>query len=190
VVRHDSPGARRLARALWRAEPARFEEDHLIALAAQGAFDFAREVRALVDGYAFGDELVPVRCAAYLAGLGDRRGVPLLRDAAGAVPVDERSMTDLFVAVLALDHLGLSDAWPQTRRAMAVDGLYALERGDEAAGRSIAMTLDLVEERRAAGAPVPVAFLEDHVARHLAERKDEVSSVDDLRMLLEHLAKS
>jgi hypothetical protein len=178
IVRSDTPGARRLARALWRREPKRFAEDHVIALAAAHVFEFEREVRAAVDSYVWGDEFFPVRSAAHLISLGDQRGLALIEDAAQAVPVDQRSMNDVFVATLALDHLGRPDAWLATREAMASQGIYALQRGDEPAARSIAVTLDLVEELRGRGEPVPVAFFEEHVARHLQRRKDQVSTYD------------
>ena len=185
ITADPSPGALRAARALWRESPVSFEEDHVVALAARGAFEFQREARARVDGWHFGGEPVPVRSAAWLASIGDERGLALLEDAAAVAITDEASMLDVFVAALALDALGRPEAWTEARSATAAAALGDLERGEEDAARAMAASLDYVESLRSAGRPVPVAFLGRRMELHRLERADDLATVEALRAALE-----
>ena len=143
----------------------------------------------MVDDYTFGDD-PPVRAAAHLASVGDDRGLALLEDAVRVVPVDQRSMTDVLVAAVALDALGRPEAWREVRRSMAKEGLVALADGAEPLARSIAGTLSLVESARAAGHKVPVAFVEEQVARHLIDKGPELAGARALQTFLEEVANS
>lgn len=123
-----SPRAIALARRLWVESPQSFGEDHLVAFAASGVFEFERELRALLSESAAAPDTASASvgargllAAVYFAQRGDPVGRALLErfadPASAGIPrtlLDSMEVAmDALLASAALDWLGDRSAWEQ-----------------------------------------------------------------------------
>ncbi len=142
-----------LARELWLEIPEAFREEHMVAFAERGAFEFQREVRAQVATWEESSGLPPpVLAAAYLCYRGDGSGTAILRRACEAVA--PASAPACFLAALALESAGERTFWPRVAELVREQSERHLDLHDAAySGRLLIVYEAFLELRELGGTP-------------------------------------
>jgi len=179
-----------LAEELLARAPEAFGDAHLIAFAGQASERFVEELERRVRR----DSARTVLPAAFLAMHGDPAGRQRLVRACEAPPVPANVASTL-IAAAALD---LLDGGGETgrhlqgaRERVHAAALAALDAGDLAAARDVALAARLVTEkiraRAATGYGLPLNNLETDVAWTLREAADAPTDADQVFDLIEEI---
>ena len=161
-------------------------------LAERGAFEFERELRAMVDAWdaeeAGAGALpfdAPVLPAAWLARRGDDRGAELL-GAALALPLSTpESMLRNVYGGLGLAALGDERAVPALLDSIARAGLELLETGLVSPAADVAVVCDWIATETAAGRTLGLVSFFDDVDEHALAHPERFANPVAVGALLE-----
>lgn len=190
----DSPRALRLARELWLERPDVFLVDHILALAERGAFEFHRELTAMVGLHEPGAPYPPILPAAYLGLRGWGEGLGVLEEALakfagqGAVPVED--WPSVLATGAALEALGYRDSWGTVMRVLEATVEGALADDDVRTARWFVLATESFLRADSEDGVKSLSFLVPKAIRHHEERKDDVEEVHRIRELLREIASS
>lgn len=173
----------KLAGELWQHDSAPFEESHVIAFAETGGEPFLSELERRA---ARADEsaLLP---AVFLAFEGSEVGRPALARAASGSLECGVATNRALAAAYALGALGDAPARRDALERVRGEALAALDEGRLAHARELALRADFFRRIDAVheGRWIPLAWLDERVDGHCAERAPALVSADQVFWLIE-----
>jgi len=181
-------------RELWLERPDVFQVDHILAFAERGAFEFHRELTAMVGLHQPGDPDPPILPAAYLGLRGWGEGLSLLEKALDdyvardAVPIE--AWPSFLATGAALDALGYADAWGQVLRALEAAVERSLAKDDLESARWFVLATEGFLRTDTGDGVKSLSFLVPKAIQHYQERKGEVVEVHQIRELLREIGSS
>lgn len=184
----ESDDALKLARELWLRSPESFEDANVVAFAERGAFEFEREIFALVADYEAAGREAPVLPAAYLGLRGWEEGRDVLAEAVATTEFETQRYPRLLAGAAALENLGDSGSWPRLMASLeaAVESALENDKLDEAAWLVLA-TEDFRQLMAESSAP-SIALLDWRAMAHYIERREAIPDDAALRALLTEVA--
>lgn len=188
---HVDPSAESLALAseLWLAAPEWFEEVHLVTFAERGAFEFDREIEAMVEMYEPVEPFQepPVVAATYLALRGNTAGRDLLADSAAGIRSVEWIAPFGMFAALGLDALGDPEAWNALEEQVQNYVMKFLEEGEQIRASRLLLEFEFFDQLRQSAETPVLGRLQRDALRHVDLRANEVQAEFEILELMGRL---
>ncbi len=177
-----SPKAFELGRRLWLRAPGTFADRHLVAFAERGAFEFEREIFALVEGYAdaFEKREPPVLPAAYLGLRGWSEGSELLRVEG---PVPPMQLQTRLAAAAALERLGDPQPWSELMDQLRAQTEVAIDEELLETAKWLVLGIESFRKTLATDSP-RLSLLHWYAERHFEESAEQLPEAQQLRRAL------
>ena len=174
---------------LYKAQPAAFGDDHVLAFATKGSEAFGADLEKLARS----GSVLP---CAYYATEGKKKASEKLHKlsvrnlakaakAAKAKQVDGSNVRDQFIAAKALAELGEKEYLPVVRTRVHKAVLAALDSGELDTAREMTLQAEFFAKGGKYGNPRGLGSLGSQVRWHVAGRSLEVASADDVFELIE-----
>ncbi|MDA1266151.1 MAG: hypothetical protein O2816_13805 [Planctomycetota bacterium] len=171
---------------LYKAQPAAFGDDHVLAFATKGSQTFSADLEQLASSGS-------VLACAYYATEGKQKAseklhklaVRNLARAAKSKQVDASNARDQFIAAKALAELGDKEHLPVVRARVHQAVLAALDSGQLDAAREMTLQAEFFARGGKYGNPRGLGSLGSQVRWHVAGRSLEVASADAVFELIE-----
>ena len=181
LVRDDSPTAYDLARELWLYRPEAFDEHQIVAFAERGAFEFERELAAILEQWRPGDGGAPVLSAAWLCRHGDPGAIEVLEAVLAEADDAPDAAQSRLLAAYALGTIGDQKAWEDNLKRTEETAEQLLAAKEPAAAGVLALLADHLDGLRQREEPSPLGTLPRDLDVLLRERGPKLSSPEWIR---------
>jgi len=195
---HTDPSVEALSLAsdLWLEIPELFTETHLVTFAERGAFEFQREIEAMVVMYEPVDDPLlerdyrqdpPVLAATYLAVRGNDAGRELLEKSVGDIQTVERVAPWCMLASLGLDALRDPNAWTDLEQRIQKLVEMSLDDNELIAASRTLLQFQYFQRLRAAPETPILGTVQRDSMRWVEVRRNEVQSEVEILALMRAL---